>query len=184
MTSQRRSARRALTALRLFLVSSLFISLSSGACALRGSAEESESPTSHPRLGKWRLNLEESIEPQGVTFRPYVVEVLRADDILEFEYTATGPDGREHTFGSSSVADGVVRELPGSGDTAGLRGAMIRLPNGSYEARLWAADGSYENKFCQVLNGHEKQVCLATVTHADGHVTFFKQVLDRVQDER
>ncbi|MCR9095118.1 MAG: hypothetical protein NXI30_12940 [bacterium] len=153
------------------------------ACARLGPAEEPEPPAPHPRLGKWRLNLEESIPPQGATFRPYVVEVLRADDVLEFEYTATGPDGRRHSFGSSSIADGVVRDLPGSGDTAGLRGAMIRLPNGSYEARLWAPDGSYENKFCQVMKGFEKQVCLATVTHADGHVTFFKQVLDRVKDE-
>lgn len=136
----------------------------------------------HPRLGKWQLNLEESIPPQGKQFNPYVVEVTRADTVLEFSYTATSPDGKEHTFGSSSIADGVVRELPGSGDTAGLKGAMIQLPNGSYEARLWAPDGSYENKFCQVQAGYQKQVCLATVTHADGHVTFFKQVLDRIPD--
>ena len=165
------------------VLTALAFLLSIGACAQPGIADEPESPAPHPRLGKWRLNLEESIAPQGKTFRPYVVEVLRADEVLEFEYTATAPDGSEHTFGSSSIADGVVRDLPGSGDTAGLRGAMIRLPNGSYEARLWGADGSYENKFCQVMNGYRKQVCLATVTHADGHVTFFKQVLDRIDGE-
>jgi hypothetical protein len=149
--------------------------------ALAAAAGDAGVNAKHPRLGTWKLNLEESIAPQGVEFRPYVVEVTRADSVLEFAYTATTPDGKTHSFQSSSEADGVVRDLPGSGETAGLKGAMIRLPNGSYEARLWAKDGSYENKFCQVLAGEEKQVCLATMTHADGHVTFFKQVLDKVR---
>jgi len=161
----------------------MLVALFSAGCFGQGAlAGDDGREAKHPRIGTWRLNLEESIAPQGVAFKPYVVEVTRADTVLEFAYTATGPDGKEHTFGSSSEADGVVRDLPGSGDTAGMKGAMIRLPNGSYEARLWAKDGTYENKFCQILAGEQQNVCLATVTHPDGHVTFFKQVLDRVPE--
>ena len=164
---------------RILVLSAVAGLLASCASAGEAAGDTAESP-SHPRLGAWKLNLEESIAPQGAQFRPYVVVVTRADSVLEFSYTATGPDGKKHTFGSSSQADGVVRDLPGSGETAGLKGAMTQLPNGSYEAQLWAKDGTYENKFCQVLAGYQKQVCLATVTHPDGHVTFFKQVLDKV----
>ncbi|MBW2267437.1 MAG: hypothetical protein JRH16_02585 [Deltaproteobacteria bacterium] len=143
-------------------------------------AADEGSGTSSPILGTWRLNLEESIPPQGTTFEPFVVVVGRADSVIDFAFTATGPDGQEHTFSYGGPADGAVRELPSSGSRAGMKGAMIRLPSGSYESRLWSTSGRYENKFCQVVAGGQRQVCLATLTYPDETVTFFKQVLDRV----
>ena len=147
-------------------------------------AADGDSDAAGPMLGTWRLNLEESIPPQGISFDPFVVVVGRADSVIDFAYTATGPDGREHTFSYGGPADGVVRELPASGSKEGLKGAMIRLPSGSYESRLWTSSGRYENKFCQVVAGGQKQVRLATLTYPDGTVTFFKQVLDRVAVDR
>jgi len=158
----------------------LVMILSAMCFARAATAADEGSGASGPMLGTWRLNLEESIPPQGVSFDPFVVVVGRADSVIDFAYTATGPDGREHTFSFGGPADGVVRELPASGSKAGMKGAMIRLPSGSYESRLWTSSGRYENKFCQVVAGGQKQVCLATLTYPDGSVAFFKQVLDRV----
>ncbi len=156
-----------------------------GACCFGQAAfaDETGSPDSHARSGTWRLNLEESIAPQGRAFNPYVVSMGQRGSELTFAYTATGPDEQKHEFGYDGKADGVVRELPGSGDTAGMKGAMILLPSGLIESRLWAQDGSYENKFCIPLADEQQMACLATVTYPDGHTTFFKQVLDRVAPE-
>lgn len=125
-------------------------------------------------IGAWKLNLAESIAPQGSPFRPYTVVVKRADDVLDFAYTSVGENGQPFRFGYAGKADGVVRDLEG-----GLKGSMTRMPSGNYDAKLWASDGTYENKFCQLLAGGRKQVCMATVTAANGNVVFFKQVLDR-----
>ncbi|MBV6423998.1 MAG: hypothetical protein NAOJABEB_01808 [Steroidobacteraceae bacterium] len=124
-------------------------------------------------VGTWKLNLEESIAPQGRHFNPYTVVVRRADEILDFTYHGFH-DGKPYEFTYSAKADGEVRDMGG-----GMRAAMVRLPSGNYEARLWLPDGSFENKFCQIVVGGNKQVCLATLTQPDGSVVFFKQVQDR-----
>ena len=166
--------------IRTLVLVALFSAGCFGQAAL---ADEGGSRDADARSGTWRLNLEESIAPQGRVFNPYVVTLTRRDELLTFAYTATGPNGEKHTFGYDSKADGVVRELPGSGDTAGMKGAMILLPSGLIESRLWAKDGSYENKICIPLAGEQQMACLATITYPDGHTTFFKQVLDRVPAE-
>ena len=161
----------------------VLVTILSAMCFSRAAIAADDGPdVSGPMLGTWRLNLEESIPPQGVEFDPFVVVVSRADSVIEFAFTATAPDGSEHTFGFGGPADGVVRELPASGSRAGMKGAMIRLPSGSYESRLWTRSGRYENKFCQVVAGGQRQVCLATLAYPDRSVTFFKQVLDRVEE--
>ena len=162
----------------------VLVALFSACCFGQGAlADEGRNAEALTKSGTWRLNLEESIAPQGRTFNPYVVTMTQRESLLKFAYTATGPDGKKHTFSYDSKADGVVRELPGSGDTAGMKGAMILLPSGLIESRLWAKDGSYENKICIPLAGEQQMACLATITYPDGHTTFFKQVLDRVPAE-
>ena len=161
----------------------VLVTILSAMCFSRAATAADDGPgASGPMLGTWHLNLEESIPPQGVEFDPFVVVVSRADSVLDFAFTTTAPDGSEHTFGFGGPADGVVRELPASGSRSGMKGAMIRLPSGSYESRLWTRSGRYENKFCQVVAGGQRQVCMATLTYPDGSVTFFKQVLDRVEE--
>lgn len=125
-------------------------------------------------VGTWKLNLAESIAPQGSPFHPYTVVVKRADEVLDFTYSEERATGEPFEFAYSGKADGVVRDLGG-----GLKGAMVPLPSGNYEARLWSPNGTYVNKFCQLDAGGNKDICLATVTAPNGDVTFFKQVLDR-----
>lgn len=125
-------------------------------------------------VGTWKLNLAESIAPQGSPFHPYTVEVRRSDEVLDFTYHGETAKGEPFDFTYAGKADGVVRDLGG-----GLKGSMIRLPSGNYEARLWSPDGSYENKFCQLGADGNKNICLATVTAPNGNVVFFKQVSDR-----
>lgn len=129
--------------------------------------------STNSKLGTWKLNLKESIAPQGRAFNPYTVVVRRADEVLDFTYHGFR-EGQPYEFHYTAKADGVVREVEG-----GMKAAMILLPSGNYEARLWLPDGSYENKFCQMTAGGKQQVCLATVTQPDGSVVFFKQVQDR-----
>jgi len=138
-----------------------------------GAASAEEQGAVRSSIGTWKLNLKESIAPQGRQFEPYTIVLRRADDVLDFTYHGFR-DGKPFEFSYAAKADGVVHELEG-----GMRGAMIRLPSGNYEARLWLPDGSYENKFCQLAAGGKQQICLATVTQADGSVVFFKQVQDR-----
>lgn len=132
-----------------------------------------ESGAHQSSIGIWKLNLKESIAPQGRQFDPYTVELRRADEILDFTYHGFR-EGKPFDFSFVAKADGVVHELE-----HGLKAAMIRLPSGNYEARLWLPDGSYENKFCQLSANAKQQICLATVTQPDGSVIFFKQVQDR-----
>lgn len=142
-----------------------------------GLASNAEAADPGSSAGTWKLNLKESIPPQGRTFHQYTVVVKEIDDAsLEFEYTNTDDKGQPLTFGYKGVTDGVVRDMPGN---MNMRGAMVRLPAGTIKAQLWMADGSYEEKFCQLDVGMQKNICLATVTAADGSVVFFKQVLDR-----
>ncbi|HQR05033.1 MAG: hypothetical protein JSR19_06400 [Proteobacteria bacterium] len=136
-------------------------------------AEKCESKDNRA-IGAWKLNLQESIAPQGSPFRPYTLVVRRSDEVLDFVYKGIGHDGKPFDFAYNAQADGVVRELG-----SGLKGSMTRLPSGNYEARLWMPDGSFENKFCQLDASGNKDICLATLTAANGSVVFFKQVLDR-----
>lgn len=145
------------------------ILLGTAACA--ASADEQ---TVRSSIGSWKLNLQESIAPQGRQFSPYTVVLRRADDVLDFTYHGFH-DGKPFEFTYAAKADGEVREVEG-----GIKAAMVRLPSGNYQARLWLPDGSYEEKFCQLAAGGKQQICLATVTQADGSVVFFKQVQDRL----
>jgi hypothetical protein len=148
--------------------------------SLLATAWAAEEPTARPSehavrnsLGTWKLNLKESIAPQGRTFNPYTVVVRRADEVLDFTYYGSH-DGKAYEFHFTAKADGTVHELEG-----GIKAAMVRLPSGNYEARMWLPDGSFENKFCQMAAGGKQQICLATLTEPDGSVVFFKQVQDR-----
>ncbi|MBV6423997.1 MAG: hypothetical protein NAOJABEB_01807 [Steroidobacteraceae bacterium] len=140
---------------------------------LLGSAVADEPRDHSSSIGTWKLNLKESIAPQGRQFNPYTVVLRRADDMLDFSYYGVR-EGKPFNFVYTAKADGVVRDLE-----HGIKAAMIRLPSGNYEARLWLPDGTYENKFCQLAAGGQQQICLATVTEPDGSVVFFKQVQDR-----
>jgi hypothetical protein len=124
-------------------------------------------------VGTWKLNLKESIAPQGKQFSPYTVVVRGTGDIVDYTYHGF-QDGKPYEFTYKAKADGVVRDMGG-----GLKAAMLRLPSGNIDARLWAPDGSYENKFCQLSADGMQVICLATVTYPDGSVVFFKQVQDR-----
>lgn len=134
-------------------------------------------PEPNPLIGTWKLNLEQSIAPQGSRFDPFTVVTKRADTHLDFTYTATDRHGKPVTFSYNAIADGVERAIPSS--VTGLKATNTRLPSGAYESGLRMPDGSYENKFCQVDASRIRMICMAAVTQADGSVVFFKQVLDK-----
>jgi hypothetical protein len=125
-------------------------------------------------VGTWKLNVRDSIAPQGITFREYTVVVRRDDEILDFTYTAPLPDGKTYSFGYKGKPDGSIQPMEGGG-----KEAMTRLPSGNIEARLWSADGTLETKYCQLDASRNRNVCLATVTAPNGNTVFFKQVMDR-----
>lgn len=127
-------------------------------------------------IGTWKLNLEESIAPQGQTFRQYTVVIRSASPDVDWTYYNTDEKGNPYQFSYKGVADGVVRDLPG---VPGLKGSMTLLPSGIVDAKLWSADGTYENKFCIMGVTLRKQTCLATITSPHGDVVFFKQVIDK-----
>lgn len=145
------------------------VALSSSAVAVAQSAKD-------PSIGTWKLNLEESIAPQGIKFRQYTVVIRSASPEVDWTYSNTDEQGRAFSFTYKGKADGVVRELPG---VPGLKGSMTLLPSGIVDAKLWSADGSYENKFCIMGTTLRKQTCLATITSPGGEVVFFKQVIDK-----
>lgn len=128
--------------------------------------------------GTWALNLEQSIPPQGRTFRPFTVVVRSSDDVLDFTQTTTDAAGKEIAFSHSSPTDGVVRDLPGM---PGAKAAFTRLPSGVIDAKLWFPDGSLQNKICVLETSLRRQVCLATITSPSGNTVFFKHVLDKVE---
>lgn len=150
------------------LVAVLFVGMASIPAA------QAEQPIDkNSSIGTWRLNLSESIAPQGRNFDPYTVVLKSKDGVLNFTYQSTR-DGKPYEFAYDAEADGVARDVGG-----GMKAAMVRLPSGNIEARMWLPDGSFENKFCQLSADGMKNVCLATITQPDGSVVFFKQVMDR-----
>jgi hypothetical protein len=129
-----------------------------------------------PNIGTWKLNLEESIAPQGIKFRQYTVVIRSASPDVDWTYSNTDAEGRPYSFTFKGKADGVVRDLPG---VPGLKGSMTLLPSGIVDAKLWSADGSFENKFCIMGVTLRKQTCMALIKSAGGEVVFFKQVIDK-----
>ncbi|EZP73955.1 hypothetical protein BV96_00043 [Sphingomonas paucimobilis] len=146
----------------------LFVSLGVSTSALAA--------TPDPSIGTWKLNLEESIAPQGIQFRQYTVVIRSASPEVDWTYSNTDAQGRPYSFTFKGKADGVVRDLPG---VPGLKGSMTLLPSGIVDAKLWSADGSYENKFCIMGVSLRKQTCMALIKSAGGEVVFFKQVIDK-----
>ena len=130
----------------------------------------------NPSLGTWKLNVAESIAPQGTTFHPYTVVIRSAEGLLDYTYYNTDEKGQKVEFSYKAPADGKVREIAG---IPGMTGSMPLLPSGIVDAKLWSADGTYENKFCIMGVTLRKQTCMATVTSPNGHVAFFKQVIDK-----
>lgn len=131
----------------------------------------------NPSIGTWKLNLEESIPPQGNKFQPYTVVIKAASPTLvDFTYTTVDEKGNKVEFAYKNAPDGKVRDIPG---IPGLKGSMTMLPSGILDAKLWSPDGTYENKFCILGVTLRKQTCLATVTSPQGDVVFFKQVIDK-----
>ena len=141
--------------------------------ALGASAANAEQ---NPSIGTWKLNVAESIAPQGTTFQPYTVIVRSDAPNLDYTYYNTNEKGEKVEFSYKGPADGKVRDIPG---IPGMTGSMTRLPSGIVDAKLWSADGTYENKFCIMGVTLRKQTCMATVTSPHGHVVFFKQVIDK-----
>ena len=138
-------------------------------------AAQSETAAS---IGSWRLNLAESIPPQGKTFRAFDVTIHEAGPMLSFTQTETGADGKPRSFSHRTPTDGVEREVPGF---PGAKMTMTLLPSGLIDAKLRFPNGSLQNKVCMMQPGLKRQVCFATITAPGGEVTFFKHVLDRVE---
>ena len=139
-----------------------------------GSAVTIAAPSPSPYVGTWKKNSGESIgmpDPGGSE----VVVITRHDVVLAYTWTGTGSDGKTETFSYSGAVDGKIRSLPGN---AGLRGAMIPTPSGIIEGKLWAADGSLEDKFC-FLTTPRKMTCFATLTDGAGKISLFKEVFER-----
>lgn len=129
-------------------------------------------------IGTWRLNLTESIPPQGKSFRPFTVTIREAGSVLDFTQTEMGSDGQPRSFSHRTPTDGVERPVPG---LPGATMTMTLLPSGLIDAKLRFPNGSLQNKVCMMQPGLKRQVCFATITAPGGEVTFFKHVLDRVE---
>lgn len=132
-------------------------------------------------VGKWSLNLAESIPPQGKSFRPFTVEIREAGSVLDFTQYETGKDGKTREFSHRTPTDGVARDVPGMPGMPGAKIAMTLLPSGVIDAQFWFPNGALQNKICVLEPSLKRQKCLATITAPGGEVTFFKHVLDRVE---
>lgn len=131
-----------------------------------------------PRVGTWRLNLDQSIPPQGIRFDPFVATVTAGEPgTLTFSYRATRPDGTSVDFSYDGVLDGKVRPLPGN---AGLEGSFEFLWGGIIRSVLRWKDGTVEDKACNLDLAARHQTCMGMFTSPQGHVSFFKQVIDKI----
>lgn len=143
-----------------------------------GATATAQAPASDPRVGTWRLNLAQSIPPQGTAFDPFVATVTAGKPgTLSFHYRATRPDGTSVDFSYDGVLDGKMHPLPGN---ARLEGSFEFLWGGIIRSVLRWRDGTVEDKACTLDLAVRHQTCIGTMTAPQGHVVFFKQVLDRI----
>ncbi len=130
-----------------------------------------------PRTGTWKLNIAESIPPQGKTFAPFTAIVRSsAPDAIDFTYRSELPDGKIEEFGYQAKIDGVLRDLPGN---MGLKGSMTPMAGGVILSKLIWPDGSTEDKICNMDAAFKRQICIGSMTSPQKDVVFFKQVLDK-----
>jgi len=152
---------------------SITVALAAG--VLMGGAVFAETPP-NPSIGTWKLNVAESIAPQGKTVQPYTVTIRSTSPILDYTYESVDDKGNKVVFNWKAPTDGKVVDIPG---VPGLRGSMTMLPSGIVDAKLWMPDGTYENKFCIMGVSLRKQTCMAQVTSPEGDVVFFKQIIEK-----
>jgi hypothetical protein len=124
--------------------------------------------------GTWVMNPAESLGLRDPD-RAEVVVLRRQDDVLDYTWTGTPPNGEKQTFSYSGPVDGKVHELPGN---TGLRGAFIPTPSGVVESKLWLGDVLLEDKFC-IMSAPRVMTCFATATDEAGKVYLFKEVFDQ-----
>jgi hypothetical protein len=130
---------------------------------------------SAPHVGTWKMNPAESLnmaDPGG----SQTTVIRRHDTVLDYTWTGISADGKTDTFSFSGPVDGKEKLLPG-GD--GLRGAMVRTPEGVIEGKLKFKDGSSEDKYC-ILSAPKKLTCFATFIDAAGKQSLYKEVFDKM----
>ena len=129
---------------------------------------------SDPHLGTWVMNPTESLnmaDPGG----SQTTVIRRHDTVLDYTWTGKSADGKTDTFSYSGAVDGKETTLPG-GD--GLRGAMVRTPEGVIEGKLKFKDGSSEDKYC-ILSAPTRLTCFATFIDASGKASLYREVFDK-----
>lgn len=146
------------------------------ACAFAGPVMAQKSSVD-PRVGTWKLNLAESIPPQGKSFAPFMATVKPAPaGSLEFSYRSELPNGQIEEFGYQAKIDGVMRDLPGN---MGLKGSMTQLDGGVIKSILKWKDGTEEDKVCVMDLDLKRQTCLGIMISPQKDIVFFKQVLNK-----
>jgi len=132
---------------------------------------------SDPRTGTWKLNITQSIPPQGKSFAPFTAVVHPAPQgSLDFTYRSELPDGQVEEFGYRAQIDGVLRDLPGN---MRLKGAMTPMAGNIIRSLLRWPDGTEEDKICNLDITLQQQTCIGIMTSPQKDVVFFKQVLDK-----
>ena len=156
-----------------YLASALAVSL----LFAPGLAAAKAEGNSDPRIGTWKLNIEQSIPPQGKSFAPFTAVVRPAPQgMLDFTYRSELPGGQIEEFGYRAQIDGTMRDLPGN---MGLKGAMTPMAGNVISSLLRWADGTEEDKICNMDIALRQQTCIGMMTSPQKDVVFFKQVLDK-----
>lgn len=131
--------------------------------------------------GTWKLNLEESRDEHGQRYKSGFTVVIRSGyPVQDYTYIGDPVDGgKPYVFSFKARPDGTVL----SNGEGGGKYSMEILPSGIVDAKLWSADGVFENKFCIPYASMKKIICLATLTDKNGVRTMFTNVLDKVSDK-
>lgn len=133
--------------------------------------------TGDPRIGTWKLNIAQSIPPQGKSFAPFTAIVHPAPQgSLDFTYRSELPGGQVEEFGYRAQIDGVLRDIPGN---MRLKGAMTPMAGNVIRSLLRWPDGTEEDKICNLDMTLRQQTCIGMMTSPQKDVVFFKQVLDK-----
>jgi hypothetical protein len=127
-------------------------------------------------VGRWRLNLAQSMLPPGEPVpKDLICDIARADNThVKWSLTVLTAEGEQHVDTFDTVANGEF--YPISSDTT----ASFRLTGDALQATFKGPPGQSDDQTCTISADHKQMICKGVLTEGDGRPVNYVDVYDRM----
>ena len=127
-------------------------------------------------VGRWRLNLEQSMLPPGEPVpKDLICDIARADTThVQWSVTVLTAEGAPHVETFDTAANGELYPIS-SGTTA-----SFRLTGDALQATFTGPAGQSDAQTCTVSADRKQMTCRGILTEGDGRTVNYVDVYDRL----